>query len=141
MKRSICVSFFISLVTCYVFSHFHYLLLTGTEFAIIGGFIHWFSLFIEVTVNSKFLQFITIFIGINIIFLQHLLALRGMSRRYSDYPGASTTWNILLSIESLYLTSKNLRVPFYYLRQKVFHHNELTLSIHWKWRKYKPYCD
>nr|ATN41189.1 cytochrome c oxidase subunit 1 [Cecidomyiidae sp. 3 LC-2017] len=131
--------------TYYVVAHFHYVLSMGAVFAILMGFINWYSLFSGLYLNSLLLNihFILMFTGVNLTFFpQHFLGLMGLPRRYSDFPDQFLFWNILSSFGSM-ITFISFLFFIYILwesmitMKKIIFTNSLNVSIEWL-KNYPP---
>jgi cytochrome c oxidase subunit 1 len=89
--------------TYFVVAHFHYVLSIGAVFGILTGVALWFPIIFGLNYNNILfiIQFFTIFLGVNLTFFpQHFVGLRGIPRRYSDFPDYIIYWNIVSSAGS-----------------------------------------
>nr|QMP96490.1 cytochrome c oxidase subunit I [Erpobdella octoculata]UZT67811.1 cytochrome c oxidase subunit I [Erpobdella octoculata] len=118
--------------TYYVVAHFHYVLSMGAVFAIFAAFNHWFPLISGVGLNPQLsmIQFYTMFLGVNITFFpQHFLGLSGMPRRYSDFPDAFMSWNVISSFGAL-LSAMSMGLFTYMLWEALITQRSLISSNH-----------
>jgi len=89
--------------TYYVVAHFHYVLLGGAVFPLIGGIYFWFPKITGRMMDDRIgrWSFWTLFIGFNVTFFpMHFLGLMGMPRRVYTYP-ATMGWGMLNLISSI----------------------------------------
>jgi cytochrome c oxidase subunit 1 len=83
--------------TYYVVAHFHYVLLGGAVFPLIGGIYFWFPKMTGRMMSERLgvVNFWTLFIGFNVTFFpMHILGMQGMPRRVYTYP-AELGWGPL----------------------------------------------
>jgi len=87
--------------TYFVVAHFHYVLVPGAIFAIMGAVYYWIPKWTGHMYNMKLATWhfwlSTIFVNV-LFFPQHFLGLAGMPRRIPDYAVQFTDWNMVSSI-------------------------------------------
>jgi len=87
--------------TYFVVAHFHYVLVTGSLFAIIAAFYYWVPKWtgnMYPPLLSK-IHFWASLISVNVLFFpQHFIGLAGMPRRIPDYAVQFADWNFWSSI-------------------------------------------
>jgi cytochrome c oxidase subunit I+III len=94
--------------TYYVVAHFHYVLIGGAVFPLIGAVYYWYPKITGRLMNARLgmWNFVTLFIGFNVTFFpMHILGFLGMPRRVYTYPEymSWTTLNIISSMGALLL--------------------------------------
>jgi cytochrome c oxidase subunit I len=85
----------------FVVAHFHYVLVTGSVFAIQAGVYHWLPKWTGHMYDMRLAtwHFWLSAIFVNVLFFpQHFLGLAGMPRRIPDYPTQFSDWNMISSI-------------------------------------------
>jgi cytochrome c oxidase subunit I+III len=107
--------------TYYVVAHFHYVLLGGAVFPLLGGVHFWYPKIVGRLLDERLgkITFWTFFLGFNITFFpMHQLGLMGMPRRVYTYPASlgwgplnmvSTAGALLLAVGGLMLLVNLLR--------------------------------
>jgi cytochrome c oxidase subunit 1 len=97
--------------TYFIVSHFHYVLVGGALFSIIGAVYYWLPKW-SGHMYSNFwskLHFWSSAISVNVLFFpQHFLGLAGMPRRIPDYNVAFTDWNMVSSIGGFWFGATQL---------------------------------
>ena len=89
--------------TFFIVAHFHYVIIGGVVFPLIGGLYHWFPLFSGRMMNEKLgkIGFAVLFIGVNVTFFpMHWLGLDGMTRRVYTYM-ADSGWGTLNMVSTV----------------------------------------
>ncbi len=87
--------------TYFVVAHFHYVLVTGAVFAIMGAVYYWLPKWTGHMYNERLgrLHFWLSAVFVNVLFVpQHFLGLAGMPRRIPDYALQYADWNMISSL-------------------------------------------
>jgi cytochrome c oxidase subunit 1 len=87
--------------TYFVVAHFHYVLVTGSIFALMGASYYWMPKWTghmyNETLGKTHFWLSTIFVNV-LFFPQHFLGLAGMPRRIPDYNVAFADWNLISTL-------------------------------------------
>jgi cytochrome c oxidase subunit 1 len=89
--------------TFFVVAHFHYVLIGGSLFPLLGGVIYWFPKLTGRMLSERLgiVSFALLVIGFNLTFFpQHILGLMGMPRRVYTYP-VEMQWGPLNLLSSI----------------------------------------
>jgi len=101
--------------TYFVVAHFHYVLVTGAIFAIMGAVYYWLPKWTGHMYSMALAKwhFWLSVIFVNVLFFpQHFLGLAGMPRRVPDYAVQFTDWNMVSSIGGFGFGLAQLLFPY-----------------------------
>ena len=101
--------------TYFVVAHFHYVLVPGAVFAIIGAIYYWLPKWSGRMYDMRLAKwhFWLSVISVNVLFFpQHFLGLAGMPRRIADYAPQFTDWNMVSSIGGFVFGASQLLFPY-----------------------------
>jgi cytochrome c oxidase subunit 1 len=101
--------------TYFVVAHFHYVLVPGAIFAIMGGVYYWLPKWTGTMYDEKLgkIHFWLSTIFVNVLFFpQHFLGLAGMPRRIPDYSTQFADWNMVSSIGAFGFGLSQLLFPY-----------------------------
>ena len=101
--------------TYFVVAHFHYVLVPGSLFAIIGGVYYWLPKWsghmYNMTLAKWHFWLSAIFVNV-LFFPQHFLGLAGMPRRIPDYAVQFADWNMVSSVGAFGFGVSQLIFPY-----------------------------
>ena len=101
--------------TYFVVAHFHYVLVPGAVFAIMGAVYYWLPKWSGRMYDMRLAKwhFWLSAIFVNVLFFpQHFLGLAGMPRRIADYAPQFTDWNMVSSIGGFVFGAAQLLFPY-----------------------------
>jgi cytochrome c oxidase subunit 1 len=108
--------------TYFVVAHFHYTMVGGAIMAFMAGLYYWFPKFsgkMYPEATAKISCFL-VFLGFNVTFMpQFLMGIRGLPRRYYDYPPEFTNLNQISTVGA-YMISLGIGVAFVSLAKALF---------------------
>ena len=109
--------------TFYVVAHFHYVLIGGAVFPLIGGLYYWYPKMTGRMYDERLgrWSFFMLFAGFNVTFFpMHQLGLMGMPRRVYTYPEAMgwTTLNVVSSAGALLLVAGGVMLLYNLLHSR-----------------------
>jgi cytochrome c oxidase subunit I len=101
--------------TYFVVAHFHYVLVSGALFSIMGAVYYWLPKWTGHMYNMKLAKwhFWLSAIFFNVLFFpQHFLGLAGMPRRIPDYATQFADWNMVSSLGGFCFGASQLLFPY-----------------------------